>query len=181
MLSGGEGSPPLPGGYAFPVAAQDAVGLLCHEGALLSHVQPAACSDTCVFPCKAPPCCSEPSLYWYMGLFFPRCGTLHFPLSSFMRFLSAHFSSLPSSLLVAAPRCGEPGPRTTTEAGMGKGQDKGHRCQPQAQDGFSHAERTEPEGREARRTRVHKAIYPTAMHGYKNANTLRKATREAAA
>ena len=47
--------------------------------------------------------------------------------------------------------------------------------------GISHAEGTEPEGREGRKTSVHKAIYPTAMHGCKNANTLRKATREAAA
>lgn len=39
-----------------------------------------------------------PSLYWCMGLFLPRCRTSHFPLLNFMRFLYAHFSSLPRSL-----------------------------------------------------------------------------------
>ena len=34
------------------------------------------------------------SVYWCLDLFLPRCRTLHFPLYSCMKFLSAHFSSL---------------------------------------------------------------------------------------
>jgi len=33
------------------------------------------------------------SVYWCMGLFFSKSGTLHFPLLNMMRYLSAHFSS----------------------------------------------------------------------------------------
>lgn len=35
-----------------------------------------------------------PSAYCFLGLFLCRCKTLHFPLLNFLRFLSAHFSSL---------------------------------------------------------------------------------------
>jgi len=34
------------------------------------------------------------SLYWCMGLFLPRCRTLHLPSSIFMRLLCAQLSSL---------------------------------------------------------------------------------------
>ena len=37
---------------------------------------------------------SIPSLYWCMGLFLPRCRTLHLPLLNLIRFLSAQLSSL---------------------------------------------------------------------------------------
>ena len=30
---------------------------------------------------------SSPSMYWCLGLFLPRCRTVHFPLLNFMRFL----------------------------------------------------------------------------------------------
>ena len=39
------------------------------------------------------------SIYWCMGLFFPRCRTLQFSLLNFMRSLSTHFPSLSRSLL----------------------------------------------------------------------------------
>lgn len=42
-----------------------------------------------------------PGVYWCMGLFLLRCKTWHFPLLNFMRFLSAQFSSLFRSLLMA--------------------------------------------------------------------------------
>ena len=35
---------------------------------------------------------STPSLYWCMGLFLPRCRTLHLPLLNLIRFLSAQMS-----------------------------------------------------------------------------------------
>ena len=38
---------------------------------------------------------SAPSLYWYMTLFLPRCRTLHLPLLSLIRFLSAQLSACP--------------------------------------------------------------------------------------
>ncbi|KAK4806792.1 hypothetical protein QYF61_005588 [Mycteria americana] len=41
-------------------------------------------------------------MYWCLGLFLPRGRTLPFPLLNFMRFLSAHFSSLFRSLWMAA-------------------------------------------------------------------------------
>lgn len=42
------------------------------------------------------------SMYWYRGLFLPRCWTLDFYLLNSMRFLSAHFLSLPRSFYMAA-------------------------------------------------------------------------------
>jgi len=47
-----------------------------------------------------------PSVYCCMGLFLPRCRTLHFPWLSLRRFPSAHFSSLLTSLWVAAQHSG---------------------------------------------------------------------------
>ena len=44
----------------------------------------------------------DSSIYRCLGLFLPRCRTLHFPLLNFMRLLSAHFSSLSRSLWMAA-------------------------------------------------------------------------------
>ena len=49
---------------------------------------------------------SAPSMYWCMDLFLPRCRTLHFPSLNFMRFLSAHSSSLLRSLGMAAQPSG---------------------------------------------------------------------------
>ena len=49
---------------------------------------------------------SAPSLYWCMGLFFPRCRTLHLPLLNLIRFLSAQLSSLSSSHWMAAQPSG---------------------------------------------------------------------------
>lgn len=43
-----------------------------------------------------------PSMSWCLGLLLPRCWTLQFPLLNFMRFLSAHFSSLSRSFWMAA-------------------------------------------------------------------------------
>lgn len=42
------------------------------------------------------------SVYWYIGLFLPRCWTLHFYLLNSMRFLSAHLLSLSRSFYMAA-------------------------------------------------------------------------------
>lgn len=39
-----------------------------------------------------------PSVFWYLGLFFPMCRILYFLLLNSMRFLSAHLSSLSRSL-----------------------------------------------------------------------------------
>lgn len=41
-------------------------------------------------------------MYWYLGLFLPRCRTLHSHLLHSMRFLSAHFLSLSRSFYMAA-------------------------------------------------------------------------------
>ena len=49
---------------------------------------------------------STPSLYWCMGLFLPRCRTLHLPLLNFIRFLSAQLSSLSRSHWMAAQAAG---------------------------------------------------------------------------
>lgn len=49
---------------------------------------------------------SFPSLYWFMGLFLPKCRICHFPLLNSMRLLLGHFSSLPKFLWMAAqPSC----------------------------------------------------------------------------
>ena len=42
------------------------------------------------------------AIYWCIGLFLPQHRTFHFPLLNFMRWLSAHFSSLWMSLWMAA-------------------------------------------------------------------------------
>jgi len=49
---------------------------------------------------------SAPSLYWCMGLFLPRCRTLHLPLFNFISFLSAQLSSLSRSRWMAAQASG---------------------------------------------------------------------------
>jgi len=49
---------------------------------------------------------STPSLYRCMGLFVPRCRTLHLPLLNFIRFLSAQLSSLSRSRWMAAQPSG---------------------------------------------------------------------------
>ena len=49
---------------------------------------------------------SIPNLYWCMGLFLPRCSTLHLPWLNYIRFLSAQLSSLSRShRMAAAFRC----------------------------------------------------------------------------
>ncbi|XP_068788224.1 uncharacterized protein [Struthio camelus] len=53
---------------------------------------------------------STPSLYWCMGLFLPRCRTLHLPLLNFRRVLSAQLSSLSRSLGMAAQSSGVSAP-----------------------------------------------------------------------
>ena len=49
---------------------------------------------------------SAPRLYWFMGLFLPRCRNLHLPLLNFIRFLSAQLSSLSRSCWMAAQPSG---------------------------------------------------------------------------
>jgi len=49
---------------------------------------------------------SAPSLSWCMGLFLPRCRTLHLPLLSFIRFLCAQLSSLSRFRWMAAQPSG---------------------------------------------------------------------------
>jgi len=49
---------------------------------------------------------STPSLYWCIGLFLPRCRTLHLPLLNLIRFLSAQTSSLSRSRCMAAQPSG---------------------------------------------------------------------------
>ena len=51
---------------------------------------------------------SAPSLYWCMGLFLPRCRTLHLPLLNFIRFLCAQLSSLYRSHWMPAQPSGVP-------------------------------------------------------------------------
>ena len=48
----------------------------------------------------------SPSLYWCMGLFLPRCRTLHLPLLIFIRFLPTQLSSLSRSCWMAAQPSG---------------------------------------------------------------------------
>lgn len=55
---------------------------------MLPHVQLGGCQDLQVF------FSGPPALYWCPGLLIRRCRPWHFPLLSFMRFPSAHFSSL---------------------------------------------------------------------------------------
>ena len=49
---------------------------------------------------------SAPSLYWCMGLFLPRCRTLHLLLLNFIRFVSAQLSGLSRSRWMAAQPSG---------------------------------------------------------------------------
>ena len=97
---------PQPGDNPSP-ASQDAAGLLWCRGALVAiggqftvHQNPQVLSAQLLWSWSAP------SVYWYAGLFFLRCRSSHFPLLNFMRFLPAHFSSLPRSLWMAAQPSG---------------------------------------------------------------------------
>lgn len=71
----------------------------CFESTLLAHSQlvvqyPHVHSYTAAFPHPS----AAPSLYWFLGLFFPSCGTSHSILSNLMKSLFSHFSSLLRSL-----------------------------------------------------------------------------------
>jgi len=103
----GEKNLPRPTGHTPLNAPQDPTGLLGNQGTLLAHGQPVIPRDTQVPLRRAALQQVRPSLYWCMGLFLPRCRTLHLPWLNFVRFLSAQLSSLSRSMAVPAqpPRC----------------------------------------------------------------------------
>lgn len=88
----GEGKDQLP----WPSCNWDIISLLSKNSTLLAHVHYLVCtrcsgffSTLLLFIWVAP------IMSWCLGLFLPRCGTLHFPLLNFMRFQPAHFSTCP--------------------------------------------------------------------------------------
>ncbi|PKU40437.1 sterol regulatory element-binding protein cleavage-activating hypothetical protein [Limosa lapponica baueri] len=93
----GQDDLPPPAGHTLPDAPQDAIGLLGHKGTLLAPGHPIVHQDSQVFRLRAALQQVTPNLYWYMGLFLPRCSTLHLSLLKFIRFLSAQLSSLSRS------------------------------------------------------------------------------------
>ena len=89
----GEENLPGPAGHS-PNAPQDLISFLGSQGMLLAHGQPVVHQDTQVPLHRAALQQVRPSLYWCMGLFLPRCRTLHLPLLYLISFLSAQLSSL---------------------------------------------------------------------------------------
>ena len=83
-------------------AAQNSISFLCHNSALLADVQAWCPPGPQVFFAKLLSNWAAPTTYWFLGLFLPRCRTLHLPLLNCMTFQWAHFSSLSGSLWMAA-------------------------------------------------------------------------------
>lgn len=81
--------------------AEDTAGHLCCQDTLLACAQ-LAVGPSWAFFAELLPSLSVPSLYHSQGLFLPRGRTWHLCLLNFMRFLSAHSSSLSRSLWMAA-------------------------------------------------------------------------------
>jgi len=92
-LSRGEGSPPSLAGNNAPNAASDATVSLCHEGALLAHVQLSVHQDPQVLFSKFAFHLFSPHSVLLLGLLLPRRRTLHFPFLNSMRFPSCPFPS----------------------------------------------------------------------------------------
>lgn len=91
---------PRPAGSNLLNAVQGSICLLCCKVILLTHVQLGVHQKPQGIYLKS--CFSiwfPPTVYCWMGLFFPRCMILQFPLLNTMMFLSAHFFSL---LMMAA-------------------------------------------------------------------------------
>lgn len=97
---------PWPAGSAFPSASHwtKVVGARTHcllMSSFLSSRTPGGYLPNC-FPFGHLPTHPPPQVYWSLTLFFPRCGSLHFPWLEFMRFLFAHFSSVLRSIRMTA-------------------------------------------------------------------------------
>lgn len=88
--------------YAPVNITQDAVGLHCCQGTLLTHVRLAICQDPQILSAGLLPSLSLPSLYQYKGLFLPKCSIRHLSLRNSIKFLLVHSSTLPTSLWMAA-------------------------------------------------------------------------------
>ena len=101
VLSREEGTPALACWSCFPNAAQDIVGCLYCKGTLPVRVQ-LVLHYTYVLPAKLLFGWSDSSMCWCMGLFLPRCRTLHLHLLNCMRFLLAPFSRLSTPFCMAA-------------------------------------------------------------------------------
>ena len=95
---------PQPAGNTSPNAGLDTISFLCCKDTLLAPVHPGVLHVPTSFFTKL--LSSWVATSWCLGLFFPRCRTLHISLLNFMKFLSAHFSSLSRSLWMAAQLCG---------------------------------------------------------------------------
>lgn len=67
---------------------------LCCKDTLITHIQLLFVKNPLPFYAKLLPSQLPPCLHWWMGLFCPRCRTLHLVLLNFMNFPSAHFSKL---------------------------------------------------------------------------------------
>lgn len=98
---------PWPAGNPLPKAAQETIGLLCHEGTCLAHGQPGVQQDPQVLLCKAAfqPVGPQPVLV-HEGFFSSLYRILHFQLLNFIRLLLTCFSILSRSLWTAAQPSG---------------------------------------------------------------------------
>lgn len=87
----------------LPNAAKNTISLLSGKGTPLTHIH-SRCPPGLLGPslqsCSPDEMASSTS--WCMGLFHPRCRTLHFSWLNFMRLLLAHFSILSRSRWTAA-------------------------------------------------------------------------------
>ncbi|PKU47400.1 hypothetical protein llap_2302 [Limosa lapponica baueri] len=74
----GENNLPRPVGHTLPDAPQDTIGLLGHKGTLSAHGDPIVSRTPRSFSSEVLSSKSAPNLYWFMGLFLPRCSTLKY-------------------------------------------------------------------------------------------------------
>lgn len=86
----------------FPNAIKHTTSLLCNKGILLVHALCDVHWDFKVLLCQDAFQLDGLNIYSCMESFLTRCTTLYFCLLNFVRFLSAHFSSLSKFLRMAA-------------------------------------------------------------------------------
>lgn len=89
-------------GIVLSGAARDTTGHLCFKGTAPAPAQLGVHQDPQILFFWALFWLVTPAMFWCLGLFLPRCRTLHLSLLNSVRFLAAHLSSLLTSLWMAA-------------------------------------------------------------------------------
>ena len=91
-----------PAGDTLPNTAKNIDSLLSSKGTLLTQDHLSFRTPGTFFSAVMLSSWVASGIYWLLGLFLPKCRSLHFTLLKFIRFLSAHSSSLSRSLWIAA-------------------------------------------------------------------------------